>query len=81
MYEPHGSAFGVLGKDVANPVGTFWSVGMILEYAGEATAAHRVMIAIEHFISHPVLRTPDLRGKASTVQVTEAVRKATLPHR
>ena len=40
MFEPiHGSAFDIMGKGLANPVGTFWSVVMLLEHLGEADAA------------------------------------------
>ena len=36
MFEPiHGSAFDIMGKGLANPVGTFWSVVMMLEHLGE----------------------------------------------
>ena len=39
MFEPiHGSAFDIMGKGLANPVGTFWSVVMLLEHLGEAEA-------------------------------------------
>ena len=42
MFEPiHGSAFDIMGKGLANPVGTFWSVVMLLEHLGEAEAAKR----------------------------------------
>jgi isocitrate/isopropylmalate dehydrogenase len=40
MFEPiHGSAFDIMGKGLANPVGTFWSVVMLLEHLGETEAA------------------------------------------
>ena len=49
MFEPiHGSAFDIMGKGLANPVGTFWSVVMLLEHLGENDAAKRVMQAIEN---------------------------------
>ena len=36
MFEPiHGSAFDIMGKGVANPIGTFWTVVMMLEHLGE----------------------------------------------
>lgn len=74
MFEPiHGSAFDIMGKGLANPVGTFWSVAMLLEHLGEGDAAERVMQAIEAVTADPALRTPDLGGCASTEQVTQAV--------
>ena len=44
MFEPiHGSAFDIMGKGLANPVGTFWSCVMLLEHLGETAAAARLM--------------------------------------
>jgi tartrate dehydrogenase/decarboxylase/D-malate dehydrogenase len=62
-----------VGKGLANPVGTFWSVVMLLEHLGEAEAAKRLMQAIEQVTANPALHTRDLGGQATTVQVTEAV--------
>ncbi|MBN9406665.1 MAG: tartrate dehydrogenase [Burkholderiales bacterium] len=74
MFEPiHGSAFDIMGQGVANPVGTFWSCVMLLEHLGEATAAQRLMHAIEQVTATPRLHTRDLGGTASTAQVTAAV--------
>jgi tartrate dehydrogenase/decarboxylase/D-malate dehydrogenase len=74
MFEPiHGSAFDIMGKGWANPVGTFWSVVMLLEHLGEVEAAGRLMKAIEHVTANPSLHTRDLGGTATTAQVTDAV--------
>ena len=74
MFEPiHGSAFDIMGKGLANPVGTFWSIVMLLEHLGEHEAAARVMAAIEEVTANPALHTGDLGGKATTAQVTAAV--------
>jgi tartrate dehydrogenase/decarboxylase/D-malate dehydrogenase len=74
MFEPiHGSAFDIMGKGLANPIGTFWSVVMLLEHLGEPEAAGRVMQAIEHVTADPTLHTRDLGGTATTAQVTERV--------
>ena len=74
MFEPiHGSAFDIMGKGLANPVGTFWSVVMMLEHLGEPAAAGRLMAAIEQVTANPALHTGDLGGKATTAQVTQAV--------
>jgi tartrate dehydrogenase/decarboxylase/D-malate dehydrogenase len=74
MFEPiHGSAFDIMGKGIANPIGTFWSVVMLLEHLGEADAARRVMEAIEHVTANPRLHTRDLGGTATTAEVTQAV--------
>ena len=74
MFEPiHGSAFDIMGKGLANPIGTFWSVVMMLEHLGEFDAAARLMGAIESVTAEPQLHTRDLGGNGTTVQVTDAV--------
>jgi tartrate dehydrogenase/decarboxylase / D-malate dehydrogenase len=74
MFEPiHGSAFDIMGKGLANPVGTFWSVVMLLEHLGETEAAGRVMRAVERVTADKSLHTGDLGGTARTVDVTKAV--------
>ena len=66
MFEPiHGSAFDIIGKGIANPIGTFWTGAMMLSiwaspsrgppHAGDR-AGHR----------GPALHTPDLGGNATT---------------
>ena len=74
MFEPiHGSAFDIMGKGLANPIGTFWSCVMMLEHLGENEAATLLMRAIETVTANPALHTGDLGGKAKTVEVTKAV--------
>ena len=74
MFEPiHGSAFDIMGKGVANPVGTFWSEVMMLEHLGEKAAGDRLMKAIERVTADDRFHTPDLGGKAKTSDVTAAV--------
>ncbi|WMS44618.1 tartrate dehydrogenase [Acuticoccus sp. MNP-M23] len=74
MFEPiHGSAFDITGKGIANPVATFWTAAMMLEHLGEKPAADRLMHAVETITADPALHTPDLGGKATTRQVTDAV--------
>ncbi|MGH9604845.1 MAG: tartrate dehydrogenase [Terracidiphilus sp.] len=74
MFEPiHGSAFDIMGKGIANPVGTFWTVAMMLDHLGEPEAARRTMRAIEHVTANPTLHTRDLGGTATMAEVTEAV--------
>jgi tartrate dehydrogenase/decarboxylase/D-malate dehydrogenase len=73
MFEPiHGSAFDITGKGIANPIATFWTASMMLEHLGEAKAAQRVMRAIESTTAAKVF-TPDLGGRSSTREVTDAV--------
>ena len=74
MFEPiHGSAFDIMGKGLANPLGTFWSCVMLLEHLGETAAARRLMGVIEEVTADKSLHTRDLGGQATTAQVTQAV--------
>ena len=74
MFEPiHGSAFDIMGKGIANPIGTFWSAVMLLEHLGEKLAADRLMTAIERVTGDKSYHTPDLGGSARTKDVIAAV--------
>jgi tartrate dehydrogenase/decarboxylase/D-malate dehydrogenase len=73
MFEPiHGSAFDIMGKGIANPIGSFWTAVMMLEHLGENDAARRLMTAIEHVTATCNLPR-DLGGTATTAQITEDV--------
>ena len=74
MFEPiHGSAFDIMGKGIANPIGTFWSIVLMLEHLNEPTVAARLMRAIESVTSERRFHTRDLGGTATTAQVTAAI--------
>lgn len=76
MFEPiHGSAFDITGKGIANPVATFWTAAQMLEHLGEGAAATRLMRAVETVTAEGVM-TPDVGGKATTQEVTDAVCEA-----
>ncbi len=76
MFEPiHGSAFDIMGKGIANPIGSLWSAVMMLEHLGEGDAARRLMAAIERVTASAELPA-DLGGKATTAQITDAVCEA-----
>ena len=66
MFEPiHGSAFDIMGKGIANPIGTFWSSVMMLEHLGEMGAAARLMSAIERVTADLALPHPRPRWKGA----------------
>ncbi|MGG5887073.1 tartrate dehydrogenase [Falsiroseomonas sp. HC035] len=74
MFEPiHGSAFDIVGKGVANPLGSFWTGAMMLEHLGEPAAAQRLMAAVASVTAKGEALTPDLGGRSTTHQTTEAV--------
>src|SRR4029077_8805572 len=74
MFEPvHGSAPDIAGKGVANPIAQIWTGAMMLEHVGEAEAARAVVAAIERVVKDGKTLTRDLGGKATTVEVGEAI--------
>jgi tartrate dehydrogenase/decarboxylase/D-malate dehydrogenase len=76
MFEPiHGSAFDIVGKGIANPIGALWTAALMLEHLGEREAAGKLMRPVEK-VTESGIRTPDLGGKATTREVTEAVCEA-----
>ncbi|NMQ04859.1 tartrate dehydrogenase [Candidatus Accumulibacter phosphatis] len=73
LFEPvHGSAPDIYGQGIANPVGQIWCGAMMLEHLGYSAAAAAVMAAIETVLAEGT-RTPDMGGKASTVDVGKAI--------
>ena len=73
MFEPiHGSAFDITGKGIANPVATFWTAALMLDHLGQAKVAQMLMAAVEQVCGEGIL-TPDVGGKATTRDVTDAV--------
>src|SRR5207248_9178258 len=76
LFEPvHGSAPDIYGRGIANPIGQIWSGAMMLEHLGHPDAAAAVMRAIETVLAEGP-RTPDMDGKATTVDVGKAVASA-----
>jgi tartrate dehydrogenase/decarboxylase/D-malate dehydrogenase len=74
MFEPvHGSAPDIAGKGVVNPLATILSAAMMLDHLGAADAARQVERAVADVLAGGRVRTPDLGGKSSTVEVTDAV--------
>jgi tartrate dehydrogenase/decarboxylase/D-malate dehydrogenase len=74
MFEPiHGSAFDIMGKGIANPIGAFWSASMMLEHVGEPAAAAALMDAIERFAANGKGMPQDLGGEATTRDVTDTI--------
>ena len=74
MFEPvHGSAPDIAGKGYANPVATFLSVAMMLDFLDQKPAAAAVKRACEDVVADPKNHTRDLGGTASTSQVGDAV--------
>ncbi|KAG2042204.1 3-isopropylmalate dehydrogenase [Suillus americanus] len=80
IYEPiHGSAPDIAGKGIANPIGTILSAAMLLRYSlGLEKEAQAVEAAVRKVLDEPSvggygIRTADLQGKATTVEVGDKV--------
>ena len=74
MFEPvHGSAPDIAGKGIANPIAQIWSGAMMLDHLHAPEAARAVEAAFTAVLADRGPRTPDLGGKATTREVTEAI--------
>jgi tartrate dehydrogenase/decarboxylase/D-malate dehydrogenase len=74
MFEPvHGSAPDIAGKGLVNPLAAILSAGMMLDHLEQRQAAREVEAAVAAVLAEEKFRTPDLGGKSSTEEVTDAV--------
>jgi 3-isopropylmalate dehydrogenase len=74
MFEPvHGSAPDIAGKNFANPIATFLSVAMMLDFLNQPQAAAAINQACRDVVADPKNHTRDLGGTATTTQVGDAV--------
>ena len=74
MFEPvHGSAPDIAGQRIANPIGTLWSMVLMLEHLGLAELAGTLFDAMKKVIAERKIRTPDIGGTSTTTEVVDAV--------
>jgi len=74
MFEPvHGSAPDIAGKGIANPLAAILSAKLMLDHLGQSQAAARLHRAVAAVLKAGKVKTPDLGGKATTVEMAEAV--------
>src|SRR6185503_489528 len=77
MFEPiHGSAPDIAGKGIANPIAAIWAGAMMVGHHGETKTEARILAAIESVLADGRVQTPDLGGKATTVDMTRAITSA-----
>ena len=81
MFEPvHGSAFELIGKNQVNPLATILAAAMMVEFLGQEEAGAAIRRAVADNLREARLRTPDIGGSSSTVEVgNDIVRR--LEHR
>ena len=74
-FEPiHGSAPGLAGKGVANPLSAILAVRLMLEYLNQPTVAARLERAIEQaFINKDIILRPDGSAENGTEAIAEAI--------
>jgi len=76
LFEPvHGSAPDIAGRGIANPAAMLRSAALMLAHAfGRGAEASALEAAVDRALE--LAPTPDLGGRATTVEFTDAVRKA-----
>ena len=76
LFEPvHGSAPDIAGQNIANPCSMILSASMMLDYLGEWEISNDIKNAVEKVVADCKIRTPDLGGDSSTMDVTKAIVK------
>lgn len=72
MFEPvHGSAFDIMGEGIANPIATVLSISLLFDHLGEKPIADKLRDAVTEQLADPnAPRTPDIGGRATTIDVT-----------
>jgi isocitrate/isopropylmalate dehydrogenase len=74
FFEPvHGTAFDIAGKGIANPVASILSAKLMLEWLGEVEEATRLENAVSKVLKEGKVRTPDIGGCSSTVEVGDTI--------
>ena len=73
FFEPvHGSAPDIAGKGIANPIAAVLSVAMLLDWLNKPEKARIVRETVEKSVLDGIM-TPDLGGKASTLELTDSI--------
>lgn len=74
VFEPtHGSAPKYAGQFKVNPIATLLAVKMMLEWLGETAKAQALESAVAHVIKEGRVRTYDMGGKNTTLEMAKAV--------
>ncbi|MDO4584770.1 MAG: tartrate dehydrogenase [Planctomycetia bacterium] len=77
MFEPiHGSAPDIAGKGIANPLGTLWAIEMMLRQLELPQLADLLMKAMCAVLEAGQVRTPDIGGRSTTSEMTDAILQA-----
>jgi isocitrate/isopropylmalate dehydrogenase len=76
VFEPtHGSAPKYAGQHKVNPIATILAVKMMLDWLGEKGMADNIEKATAEVIKEGKVRTYDMGGSSSTLEMAEAIAK------
>jgi len=74
FFEPvHGTAWDLVGKEIANPIGSILSAKLMLEWLGKEEEAKKIESAVCKVLSEGKVRTPDLGGSSNTSEVGDEI--------
>jgi isocitrate dehydrogenase (NAD+) len=74
IYESfHGGSREVIGVDRANPLPLLLPAIDLLESVGLADTGRRILTAVERVLTEGRVRTPDLGGQATTMEMANAI--------
>jgi isocitrate dehydrogenase (NAD+) len=80
VFEPvHGSAPDIAGKGIANPIAMILSGAMMLRHLGERDGASALERAVDAVLAGGEVRTADLGGSSSTMEVADGIAAALRP--
>ena len=79
VFEPtHGSAPKYAGQYKVNPIATILAVKMMLDWLGETAKGDSIEKATAQVIAEGKVKTYDMGGSATTLQMAEAIAKKLL---
>jgi isocitrate dehydrogenase (NAD+) len=74
MFEAvHGSAPDIAGRNLANPIAVILSSAMMLAHIGDEAGGQKIERAVEKVLAEGKSLTGDLGGKATTIEITDAI--------
>jgi 3-isopropylmalate dehydrogenase len=80
VFQPsHGTAPGIAGRGIANPIATILSVALMLDWLGHpdtVRGARLIELAVERVLADPANRTTDLGGHVGTARMGNLVCEA-----
>ena len=69
----HGSAPDIAGKGLANPLALLLAACLMLEHVGHSNSAGRIRTAMIASLNSDGVKTPDLGGKATTMNFAQSI--------